>query len=67
MVFPNRKSPRRRFKPLAGFKISREIGPDGSVGHLVDMMLIGPDGRLVHQYNGEVVKAKASSMTSEKL
>ncbi len=45
-------------RALAGFKISREIGPDGSVGHLVDMMLIGPDGRLVHEYNGEVVKAK---------
>jgi len=45
-------------KALAGFKLSREIMPDGSVGHLVDMMLIGPDGRLVHEYNGEVVKAQ---------
>jgi protein SCO1 len=43
---------------LAGFKLSRQIMPDGSVGHLVDMMLIGPDGRLVHEYNGEVVKAQ---------
>jgi protein SCO1 len=45
-------------RALAGFKLIREIQPDGSVGHLVDMMLIGPDGRLVHEYNGEVVKAK---------
>ncbi|MGH7925267.1 MAG: SCO family protein [Candidatus Binatus sp.] len=43
---------------LAGFKLSRQVMPDGSVGHLVDMMLIGPDGRLVHEYNGEVVKAQ---------
>jgi protein SCO1/2 len=45
-------------KALAGFKLSRQIEPDGSVGHLVDTMLIGPDGRLVHEYNGEVVKAQ---------
>jgi protein SCO1/2 len=45
-------------KALAGFKLSRQIMPDGSVGHLVDMMVIGPDGRLVHEYNGEVVKAQ---------
>ena len=45
-------------RALAGFKLSREIEPDGSVGHLVDMMLIGSDGRLVHEYNGEIVKAK---------
>ena len=51
-------SPRDVDRALAGFKISREIGPDGSVGHLVDMMLIGPDGRVVQQYNGEVVKAQ---------
>jgi protein SCO1/2 len=43
---------------LAGFKLSRQIEPDGSVGHLVDIMLIGPDGRLVREYNGEIVKAQ---------
>jgi len=52
-------SPRDVDRALAGFKISREIGPDGSVGHLVDMMLIGPDGRVVQEYNGEVVKAES--------
>ena len=45
-------------KALAGFKLSRQIMPDGSVGHLVDMMLIGSDGRLVREYNGEIVKAQ---------
>jgi protein SCO1/2 len=43
---------------LAGFKLSRQVEPDGSVGHLVDMMLVGPDGRLVREYNGEIVKAQ---------
>jgi len=43
---------------LAGFKLSRQVEPDGSVGHLVDMMLVGPDGHLVHEYNGEIVKAQ---------
>src|ERR1700722_11080761 len=45
-------------RALAGFKLSRQVEPDGSVGHLVDMMLIGPDGRLIREYNGEVVKAQ---------
>jgi cytochrome oxidase Cu insertion factor (SCO1/SenC/PrrC family) len=45
-------------RALAGFKLSRQVEPDGSVGHLVDMMLIGPDGRLIQEYNGEVVKAQ---------
>src|ERR1700731_603718 len=45
-------------RALAGFKLSRQVEPDGSVGHLVDMMLIGPDGRLIREYNGEIVKAQ---------
>jgi protein SCO1 len=45
-------------KALAGFKLSRQIEPDGSVGHLIAMMLIGPDGRVVHDYNGEAVRAQ---------
>lgn len=43
---------------LAGFKLSRQVEPDGSVGHMIDMMLIGPDGRIVREYNGEAVKAQ---------
>ena len=45
-------------KALAGFKLSRQIQPDGSVGHLIAMMLVGPDGRVVREYNGEAVKAQ---------
>ena len=45
-------------KALAGFQVARQVMPDGTVGHLVDMMLIGPDGRLVREYNGEIVKAQ---------
>jgi len=45
-------------RALGGFKLSRQVEPDGSVGHLVDMMLIGADGRLIQEYNGEVVKAQ---------
>jgi len=45
-------------RALAGFKIFREKGPDGSVGHLVDMLLVGPDGREVRDYDGQIVKPK---------
>jgi len=45
-------------KALAGFKLSRQIQPDGSVGHMIAMMLIGPDGRIVREYNGEAVRAQ---------
>jgi cytochrome oxidase Cu insertion factor (SCO1/SenC/PrrC family) len=36
----------------------REKGQDGSVGHLVDMILLGPDGREMREYDGEIVKPK---------
>ena len=45
-------------RALAGFNLSRQVMPDGSVGHLLDVMLIGPDGRLLHEYNGDIVKAQ---------
>lgn len=45
-------------RALAGFKLSRQVEPDGSVGHMIAMMLVGPDGRIVRQYNGEAVKAQ---------
>jgi protein SCO1 len=43
---------------LAGFKLSRQVEPDGSVDHLVNMVLVGPDGRMVREYNGQIVKAQ---------
>jgi protein SCO1/2 len=45
-------------RALAGFKLIREKEPDGSVGHIVDMFLVGPDGREIHEYNAELVKAQ---------
>ncbi len=45
-------------RALAGFKIIREKEPDGSVGHIVNMVLINADGTEVHQYSGEVAKAQ---------
>jgi cytochrome oxidase Cu insertion factor (SCO1/SenC/PrrC family) len=57
LVFPDGRSADID-RALAGFKLSRQIEPDGSVGHLVDVMLLGPDGRVVREYDGEVVKAQ---------
>ena len=51
-------NPRDVDRALAGFKLSRQIMPDGTVGHLIAMMLLGPDGRIVREYNGEAVKAQ---------
>jgi protein SCO1 len=45
-------------RALAGFKMFREKGPDGSVGHLVDMILVGSDGRDIREYDGQIVKPK---------
>ena len=45
-------------RALAGFKIMREKEPDGSVGHIVNMVLVNGDGAEVHQYSGEVAKAQ---------
>ncbi len=45
-------------RALSGFKIAREKEPDGSVGHIVSMILLNADGRKVHEYSGEVVKAQ---------
>ncbi len=45
-------------RALAGFKILREKEPDGSVGHIVNMILVNGDGAEVHQYSGEVAKAQ---------
>jgi protein SCO1 len=43
-------------RALEGFKVMREKEPDGSVGHIVAMFLIGPDGHELREYNGEIVK-----------
>lgn len=45
-------------RALAGFKIIREKESDGSVGHIVSMILVNADGSEVHEYSGEVAKAQ---------
>ena len=57
MVFPDR-SPATSIRRWPVSSSAWQIEPDGSVGHLVNMMLIGPDGRLVREYNGQIVKAQ---------
>ncbi len=37
-------------------KLRREIEPDGSVAHVADMFLIGPDGRELKEYSGSTAK-----------
>jgi len=51
-------SPSQVDSALAGFKIIREHEPNGEVGHVVEMVMVGADGSMVHEYNGEVVKAQ---------
>ncbi len=43
-------------RTLGGFNMTREVEPDGSVGHIVAMFLVGPDGKELREYNGEIVK-----------
>jgi protein SCO1 len=43
-------------RALGGFKVFREKEPDGSVSHIVSMFLVGPDGRELREYNGEIAK-----------
>ncbi len=44
---------------LAAFGLSRERESDGSVSHIVGVILVGPDGRKLHEYNGENLKYDA--------
>jgi protein SCO1 len=41
---------------LAAFGLSRERESDGSVSHIVGVILVGADGRKLHEYNGENLK-----------
>ncbi len=44
---------------LAAFGLGRERESDGSVSHIVGVILVGPDGRKIHEYNGENLKYDA--------
>ncbi|MGO9603626.1 MAG: SCO family protein [Candidatus Binataceae bacterium] len=40
---------------LAAFNLKREREPDGSIEHLEDVILVGPDGRAIKEYKGDVL------------
>jgi protein SCO1/2 len=44
-------------KVLSNFKLIRQREADGSVMHIVGVFLLGPDGRVVREYNGEILQA----------
>jgi protein SCO1/2 len=42
---------------LKNFKLIRRRADDGSVDHIVGVFLLGPDGRELREYNGEIPNA----------
>ncbi len=42
---------------LKNFKLVRQRDEDGSVDHVIAVFLLGPDGRELREYNGEILKA----------
>jgi protein SCO1/2 len=43
-------------RELAAFALRRERKTDGSIDHVTGIFLLGPDGREVREYEGQVVK-----------
>jgi protein SCO1 len=50
-------SPQTIEEVLSNFKLIRQREPDGSVDHIIGVFLLGPDGRELREYNGEILKA----------
>jgi protein SCO1 len=50
-------SPKTIDEVLSNFKLIRQREPDGSVDHIIGVFLLGPDGRELREYNGEILKA----------
>lgn len=44
---------------LARFGLHREREPDGEMAHMEEVFLVGPDGRELRRYNGELLKPRA--------
>ncbi len=42
---------------LKNFKLIRRREEDGSVDHIIGVFLLGPDGREIREYNGEILNA----------
>jgi cytochrome oxidase Cu insertion factor (SCO1/SenC/PrrC family) len=41
---------------LKNFKLVRQREGDGSVDHIIGVFLLGPDGRELREYNGEILR-----------
>jgi protein SCO1/2 len=50
-------SPSAVDETLKNFKLIRQREEDGSVDHIIGVFLLGPDGREVREYNGEILNA----------
>jgi protein SCO1 len=50
-------SPSAVDETLKNFKLIRQREEDGSVDHVIGVFLLGPDGREVREYNGEILNA----------
>jgi protein SCO1/2 len=51
-------SPRAVDQVLADYRLAREREPSGEMAHIEAVFLLGPDGRVVRRYDGEMVKAR---------
>jgi len=56
MVFSHRLACDHR-RGNQNFKLIRQREPDGTVDHIIGVFLLGPDGRELREYNGEILKA----------
>jgi protein SCO1/2 len=52
-------SPNTIEEVLANFKLIRQRESDGTVDHIIGVFLLGPDGRELREYNGEILKANS--------
>jgi protein SCO1 len=52
-------SPSAVDQTLTNFKLIRQREEDGSVDHIIGVFLVGPDGREVREYNGEILNANS--------
>jgi protein SCO1/2 len=53
-------------KVLQSFKLIRQREPDGTVDHIIGVFLLGPDGRELREYNGEILKAESVTADIDK-
>ena len=52
-------SPQTIEEVMKNFKLIRQREPDGTVDHIIGVFLLGPDGRELREYNGEILKAES--------